>query len=1851
MADGGTESQGYQRLYDDLRKKLLDLSRRNPMLNYKHRAGSRRQLRIVNTNLEGVFAALTEQQRDLPFIPLPEPDDIPDDELTDGFKAALGHAKSTDLDYLTRLTALDAVARQDDASLARLDRWLRDRVREELELPPRPNRREFNLVEHARKKHIEPSYELPLSATADANVVRHLQSMFFADELDSRLARIAADARLSEQETGLSTLFIAFGFLRWYESNDSDIANFAPLILLPVQIAKQLQGRKAIYSIKAGADTPEINLSLREFLSRESPDVSRYLPDFNEESDSVGSYFEKVQDAINGLKRWRIERNLTLGHFAFGRLAMYEDLSPDNWSESPVRHPVLESLLRGSDTESGGALLFATDYDLDDEFIENAAPILISDADASQHSAIVDVMKGKNLVIEGPPGTGKSQTITNIIANAVYAGKTVLFLADKLAALEVVKDRLDAVGLGEFCLELHSDKAHPKPIVESLKQRYELARHTGPEPNWRDELQRLRSARGRVRDYLSALHEREEHDDRTPFELMWSAIAARRELPQEFEVVRRVDLNSVFSKGWAEIEQCKEALKLYASAAHDYGLRHGPFGEAVWSRAGFSSVSDDPIAIADAIRDTYHSASVLNELLATTSSSLTLEMPTSTDGIEAWAAAVERLPTITEDGLLPCLGGFTPTDIEAAAELALERLELATHPVMETLTGDPEAIAQLARQVQNAALLELSPAEIVESASRMESSRKSLIESIEVFMPLIAAFRPQSEPDLSVASAMATVVRFVNSIPQELDPYLWFEGRGCEAVLADGCRRLRDLRERDRTLRARVGLDATAQWPPVDHLRTAYEAYSATGLRRIGVWITGKNRRAARVLRELGDPKVSADDLEAIMSLVIDQRAFIADPGLTASADAAWSGLATPLEELLAVARLRARFEGEIDGKSEIVGLVKANLFSKNRKIAEALRSYAGWSSALLDSLQKWHTRIEEVPMREAAKHINANTDKFLAIAAHVEQLGLAAITVSFVTIRSEVDRQLKVSELQGKLRAHPVFEKIGAEVWLSPDGCQSIQRSGEISRAIAIASPDAAIRARLFSAGAAALRRSLRIHASGLIRAVAVYEAALARLSASIPPPANRNAKEPSSIANWLRPLIDDLPSLGEWLEVASRRSRLRSYGVDELVTAFEEAQLPAERLPKTFSALVFYHRATRAKQERVALRNMKGLDLENERARFVNADEELKKRQRDAVRAKLLTNAIPAGMSVGPKRDWTDLQCLRNEFTKQARHLPIRRLLLRAGGAVQAMKPCFMMSPLSLAKFLPSKAIKFDLLVIDEASQMKPEDSIGGLLRAKKVVVVGDPNQLPPSDFFARVTPVDEGGCTNDDEADDIDAESILDWSLKTFQTPRRLKWHYRSRCESLIAFSNKEFYSSKPGSHGDLITYPNARPGSFSVDLVRVNGSYKASRNPAEVARIVEAAIDFMMRHAHLPEEQIPTLGIVAVNIEQRDAIREEFNRCARDEAIERYLTACNNGTSRRGPESFFVKNLENVQGDERDFIMISLTYGREEGQERVAQRFGPIARAQGHRRLNVLFTRARQRIVLFASMGSDDVLVGPSTKRGVRVLRDYLRYVESRRLEVGVPTGRNFDSDFERDVQSRLEIRGFTVDVQVGVAGYRIDLGVRHPRNASVYLAGVECDGAAFHSARSARDRDRLREAVLRGKGWNILRVWSTDWFANADLQTDRLVAELERLAAHPIPSDTEWTIAGEPTTELEAARTTNEPQVIDGETALSSSSIVKQPANAISLDGKKQLTESELKLALRLLRDEIILKEFPGLDPARCILREIMISKIVESRLDEATDFTRKIPLWLRERTDHKQMSYLNQICSLVRRLQ
>jgi hypothetical protein len=1077
--------------------------------------------------------------------------------------------------------------------------------------------------------------------------------------------------------------------LRWYESNDSDIPNFAPLLLLPVQLSKRLQGRRAVYSLKAVAETPEINLSLRELMLRNSPDVSRHLPDFDDETDGLESYFDKVCNAIEGLNRWRIDRYLTLGHFAFGRLAMYEDLASENWQEPPINHPLVESLLRGSDAEGNSDLFFASDYDLDDETIENAAPILINDADASQHSAVVDVMNGKNIVVEGPPGTGKSQTITNIIANALYANQSVLFLADKLAALEVVKDRLDAAGLGHFCLELHSDKAHPKPIIESLKQRYQLIQHAAAEPNWRQELQRVRNARARVRDYLSALHKRADDDENTPFRLIWSTIAECRNLKKEFEAARRTNLESLFSKGSYEIERCKDALELYVQLVKDYEQRYGALVDAPWFTAGISTATDnDPDIIADKIRDAYAAANALSESLTTSSSSIGVELPAGPSAIKGWLESISRLPQIPEDFYLPVLEPFSLDQIEAATRLAAERIELISQNTLDLGPHNIETIAELGRQIAQSSLADLSPAEIVDRAGRADDQRKSLVESLNVFSPLIAAFRLPA-PNVQMVREMAQIIRFATTIPSQLDPFLGFNRSDTQATLEAGARQLDDISSRDRALRVRLNIP-NHRWPPLEDLRVAAEVLSAAGLDRIRVSLNGKRRRATRAIKALGGSPVAATDIREIIAQIEAQRAFAMNSAFAAAAGSFWSELSTPLKQLIAVLQLRKRFGVDVNSSSDFVKTVHRALFSTNSKVASALRNYAVWSERLLAQLSQWPDSFEDVPLDGAAERINSRSATLKSLASQIQELKLSKLTVRFVEIIAEIERKKRVSTLEASILVHPVLQKVGERAWLAPVGCQELRLSSEIVKAVAIASPQPEVRARLFSKGSAEFRRLLDTTTTSLNQTLAEYQNAQNELS-KIGSTHGRDESHPQAIADQLRSLVSSLPSLREWLGIVSRRRQLESYGVAGLLKAFADAKLPHDRLPETLAAMAFHHRATRARKGSSVLQQMKGIDLENERSRFVAADEALKKLQRDAVRMKLLKLDIPTGNGTGPKRDWTDLQCLRNEFTKQTKHLPIRRLLGRSGHAVQALKPCFMMSPLSLAKFLPSQSLRF--------------------------------------------------------------------------------------------------------------------------------------------------------------------------------------------------------------------------------------------------------------------------------------------------------------------------------------------------------------------------------------------------------------------------------------------------------------------------------------------------------------------------------------------------------------------------------
>lgn len=458
--------------------------------------------------------------------------------------------------------------------------------------------------------------------------------------------------------------------------------------------------------------------------------------------------------------------------------------------------------------------------------------------------------------------------------------------------------------------------------------------------------------------------------------------------------------------------------------------------------------------------------------------------------------------------------------------------------------------------------------------------------------------------------------------------------------------------------------------------------------------------------------------------------------------------------------------------------------------------------------------------------------------------------------------------------------------------------------------------------------------------------------------------------------------------------------------------------------------------------------------------------------------------------------LGVLQREFAKKRRHLPIRKLMSQAGHAVQIIKPVFMMSPLSIAMFIPPDALHFDLVVFDEASQVRPVEAFGAVLRGKQVVVVGDSRQLPPTNFFDQIVEADE-----EEESPTADLESILSLFTAQGAPQRMLRWHYRSRHESLIAVSNYEFYDNK------LVVFPSPEMKHSGIGLVYhylPDTAYDRGRsrsNPKEAQRVAEA----VMRHAKTDPEQ--TLGVAAFSISQMQAIIDQL------ELLRRQDTSCEAFFNSHPEEPFFIKNLENVQGDERDVIFISIGYGRS-ADGYIAMNFGPLNRDGGERRLNVLITRARYRCELFTNLTADDIDLNRTEARGVVALKRYLQYAQKGVFDIPRPSGREADSPFEEAVADALRQKSYEVVHQVGSAGFFIDLAVVDKALPGRYLLGIECDGATYHSARSARDRDRLRQQVLEGLGWRIHRIWSTDWYRNPNQELNRLLKAIEAAKTEP-----------------------------------------------------------------------------------------------------------------------------------------
>jgi very-short-patch-repair endonuclease len=575
---------------------------------------------------------------------------------------------------------------------------------------------------------------------------------------------------------------------------------------------------------------------------------------------------------------------------------------------------------------------------------------------------------------------------------------------------------------------------------------------------------------------------------------------------------------------------------------------------------------------------------------------------------------------------------------------------------------------------------------------------------------------------------------------------------------------------------------------------------------------------------------------------------------------------------------------------------------------------------------------------------------------------------------------------------------------------------------------------------------------------------------------------------ASFLEEAAADKDGLFAHAELATALAEVAETGAMPLATYQMEAGT-IEGLEAQFEALAIRKLARAVYSEHGAvLSRYPGSRLDDLRVALAKQDRQIIELGRQQLRWRVHADANPPfGNGTGKKSTWTQMALIDNEINKQQRFISVRDLTQRASHALLELKPCWMMSPLAVAQYVPKGSITFDLCIIDEASQMPPEASIGALLRCNQTVIVGDTNQLPPSSFFKKMIDDEEA-----DEDENVLNESILEMANATFRPARRLRWHYRSRHSGLIKFSNRLVYED------NLVVFPSATESMarMGVELRMVDGLYKAGTNPVEARAVVDAALEFMRTD---PDR---SLGIVTLNQKQRDLISEEFESALnRDRRAIAYIDAWKE--KHDGLEEFFIKNLENVQGDERDVMFIGTVYGPEVRGGRTAQRFGPINGLAGRRRLNVLFSRAKEKIVTFSSMTAADILADETGNAGAYMLKRWLEYCGSGVLDGGLETRREADSEFEVFVSDQIRAMGYEPVPQVGVAGYFIDIGVRHPDWPHGYVLGVECDGANYHSAKSARDRDRLRQEILEGLGWRFHRIWSTDWFNSPRREAERL----------------------------------------------------------------------------------------------------------------------------------------------------
>ncbi|MFT6078323.1 MAG: very-short-patch-repair endonuclease [Planctomycetota bacterium] len=1271
----------------------------------------------------------------------------------------------------------------------------------------------------------------------------------FDDEnLDTRLIEIFRHARTSLEESGANTLYLAVGYLRWYESADSQRPRRAPLLLVPIVI-ERLSVQEGFRFVMDDAEA-RVNTTLLQMLERDfelTVPIGEQLPE-DERGVDVSAVLDIFRRTALAMPRWEVEDVACVGFFSFTKYLMWLDLkNRDELLQSKVLQHLVDA--------PGAALLqdipeYARD-ELDDLHPEDV--FCPKDADSSQLSAVMAGSLGRSFVLEGPPGTGKSQTITNLIAQSLANGRRVLFVAEKRAALEVVYQRLADVGLGPFCLELHSSKSGPKAVLEQLRATLELGHRRAPS-DWQQVATDLQTERTALNDFVLSLHKRREHG--------WSVHQAMSQLVHLREA-KRLPLPELLAGKPEDVTHAQQALEALIVASGRFGVPDKAPWWGVQRGDWTPAVERDVVPMAERL---HVAALAMRDALSPVVATLGL------------SAVFGELPVVDEASTA---AGVGPSATQLATLLELLR-------ALQAPSLPPAAWLQLSNWREFD--------EDLERAIAYGHRRDDLWDQLA----------PRWRRDL-LDLDLGTLAASYRLHAESFVLFRWWRLRAHKQVVA--------------------GV-ATASLPSAVSIRDDLDL----------------------ALRVRDEERLLQACSVAMQGLAGDWRDSLAD----------WQGIDRSLQQTREIRQLILRLlPGSLQPDRAVLDAVAQNLL--------ALADGASPLPQLCGTLFTAHDELQAA--------------------------------------RSQVQNFLELS----------LPDAFGEDD--APDYLAQVERR---------------------AAGWLQHRTSLRDHCAYRRAAETAHQASLTVL-------VDQHACG-ALLVHELRPAYER--SLYEgWLDLVHRREP--------------------------------------------SLAMFRGQDHEAAIARFAELD-----RQSIELGAKVVVARLAAKLP--QLRDTqvasSELGVLERELKKQRRHKPVRRLLSEIRGLWPKLSPCVLMSPMSVAQYLSRDAQRFDLVVFDEASQIPMWDAVGAIGRGDSLIVVGDSKQLPPTNFFQRAAEGDDG---NDDQIPE-DLESVLDECGAAGLPRMHLDWHYRSRHESLIAFSNHYYYQNR------LLTFPAPRAASdgAGVRCVRVDGVY--DRAGTQQNRIeADALVATVVKRLRNPYQASLSMGIVTFSRAQQTLIEDLLDAERRaDPSLEQALLTA--------AEELFVKNLENVQGDERDVILFSICYGPDAA-GKIYENYGPLNQQGGERRLNVAVTRARRELIVFSSVGPEQI-ANRTQATGARHLRYFLDYaMRGEAALIGAvehDPSREVDSPFEASVRDELRRRGHEVHCQVGCSGYRIDLAIVDPEAPGRYLIGLECDGATYHSAATARDRDRLRASVLRSLGWQLSRIWSTDYWHDPGRELDRIEGEIE-----------------------------------------------------------------------------------------------------------------------------------------------